>query len=204
MPAWLYQADWLGSIGHSTKTFRLHFLSSRAIPNHAIVLVWTGCKRVSIARVEVIVARRKDKLSGCYKSTKGKTRSQKLNFGSIIFLPLVTENVWVWVRLTGQLKKYFRLGLVENICLKRLGKCYFMGSYRKVFHIPWWIHLLFLVLRITKSYVWQPKEERRLAELKKKQQYLKDHKQAILAADHPYQHSNGLKNWKLWYWEWDR
>ena len=34
------------------------------------------------------------------------------------------------------LKKYFRLGLVENICLKRLGKCYFMGSYRMVFHIP--------------------------------------------------------------------
>ena len=49
-------------------------------------------KRASIVRVEVIVARSKDKLSGCYKSTKGKTRSQKSNFGSIRFLLLVTEN----------------------------------------------------------------------------------------------------------------
>ena len=48
-------------------------------------------KRASITRVEVTVARRKNKLSSCYKSIKRKIGNRELNFGSFGFSSLITE-----------------------------------------------------------------------------------------------------------------
>ena len=50
---------------------------------------------------KLLFAKREDKLSGCYKSTKRKMRFWISNFNSIRFSPFFTDNEWVSVRLHG-------------------------------------------------------------------------------------------------------
>ena len=142
-------------------------MDSRRITNAA---GWPP-KRASIARVEVIVARRKDKLPGCYKSTKGKTRSRKSNFGSTRFSPLVTENEWVGVRPYRTTGKVFQTGFGREHLSKEIREMLLYGQLQEGLSYSLMESPAVSGAQNYKELCLAAKrEERRLAELKKKQQ----------------------------------
>ena len=87
--------DWLGEDIGITFDDWLPILERAAIWNEYTrrVTKATGwpLKRASITRIEVTVARRKNKLSSCYKSIKRKNGNRESNFGSFGFSSLITE-----------------------------------------------------------------------------------------------------------------